>query len=279
MPDLLRKLQHRSGDPIVVLGAPDALTPELERWRAAGLDVRNRPRGGVPFWLVFVRSPADVADRGPKVIDAVRQLGDPVVWYAYAKRTSPLAAPGLDRDHGWEAVRFRGWAPVRQVAIDADWSALRFRRAPDAATGTPAPQAAVPDRSRRRHARTGTVDPGVEQLLAALPPERQSWMRELHALIRAAAPELDVVVDREMIGYGRKDDTGPVPFPIGLSSRKRYVSIYLCAGDDDGYLPEANAARLGRVSVGRSCIRVTRPEHLDLGVTAELVRRAADLTA
>ncbi|HSL57646.1 MAG TPA: hypothetical protein VK866_07385, partial [Acidimicrobiales bacterium] len=59
----------------------------------------------------------------------------------------------------------------------------------------------------------------------------------------------------------------------------RYVSLYLCAADDDGYLAERNADRLGKVSVGRSCIRVTRPEHLDREVAAELVRSAADLVA
>jgi hypothetical protein len=32
------------------------------------------------------------------------------------------------RRTGWQALSDAGFRPVRQVAIDADWSALRFRR-------------------------------------------------------------------------------------------------------------------------------------------------------
>ncbi|MDQ2780367.1 MAG: hypothetical protein M3Y32_12510 [Pseudomonadota bacterium] len=32
------------------------------------------------------------------------------------------------RDTGWQALGGAGYEPVRQVAVDADWSALRFRK-------------------------------------------------------------------------------------------------------------------------------------------------------
>ncbi|HSL57532.1 MAG TPA: hypothetical protein VK866_06805, partial [Acidimicrobiales bacterium] len=129
MDPLLRKLQHRGGDAVVVLRPPDSFAPVVDRWRADGVDVRTRLRGGVPFVLTFARGPADVADRGPKVVDAVRAVDDPVVWFAYPKRTSPLAHPDLHRDAGWEPLGDLGLEGVRQVKIDDDWSALRFRRA------------------------------------------------------------------------------------------------------------------------------------------------------
>jgi hypothetical protein len=34
----------------------------------------------------------------------------------------------VNRDTGWEALQAAGFDTVRLVAIDADWSALRFRR-------------------------------------------------------------------------------------------------------------------------------------------------------
>lgn len=34
----------------------------------------------------------------------------------------------FNRDTGWAVLGELGFEPVRQVAIDADWSALRFRR-------------------------------------------------------------------------------------------------------------------------------------------------------
>jgi len=39
---------------------------------------------------------------------------------------SPLFA---DRDSGWNVLGAAGFEGVRMVAIDEDWSALRFRRA------------------------------------------------------------------------------------------------------------------------------------------------------
>jgi hypothetical protein len=55
------------------------------------------------------------------------------------------------------------------------------------------------------------------------------------------------------------------------------VSLYFCAADDEGYLAEANRERLGKVNVGKSCVRFKRLDDLDLDVVAELSRRAADL--
>jgi len=104
----------------------------------------------------------------------------------------------------------------------------------------------------------------------------------VHEVISEAVPELDVRMWNKFIGYGsyhyvyasgREGDW----FPIGMTNNKGYVSIYMCAGDEDGYLAEANADRLGKVSVGKSCIRFKKLDDLELDVVAELSRRAADL--
>lgn len=53
------------------------------------------------------------------------------------------------------------------------------------------------------------------------------------------------------------------------------MSVYVSAVEDGRYLAEEAAGRLGRVSVGRSCIRLKRLEDVDLDVLADVVRRAA----
>jgi hypothetical protein len=53
---------------------------------------------------------------------------DPIVWIAYPKQTSKKFRCEFNRDTGWESLGLLGFEPVRQVAIDEDWSALRFRR-------------------------------------------------------------------------------------------------------------------------------------------------------
>ena len=122
----------------------------------------------------------------------------------------------------------------------------------------------------------------VDDYIASLPDGRRELVERVHQAITDAVPELEVRMWKQFIGYGsyhyvyasgREGDW----FPIGLTNNKGYVSIYLCAGDEDGYLAERNADRLGKVSVGKSCIRVKRLEDLDLDVVAELSRRAAEL--
>ena len=122
----------------------------------------------------------------------------------------------------------------------------------------------------------------VDEFIASLPDGRREIVAKVDGAIREAVPDLDVRMWGRFIGYGtyhyryasgREGDW----FPIGLANNKQYVSLYICAADDQGYLAEANADRLGKVSVGKSCIRFKRLEDLDLDVAVELSRRAAKL--
>jgi hypothetical protein len=54
--------------------------------------------------------------------------GDGLLWLAYPKGTSKKYKCEFNRDTGWESLGKAGFEPVRQVAIDEDWSALRFRK-------------------------------------------------------------------------------------------------------------------------------------------------------
>ena len=48
------------------------------------------------------------------------------LWFAYPKGSSKKFHCEFNRDTGWSVLRGLGFDTVRQVAIDADWSALRF---------------------------------------------------------------------------------------------------------------------------------------------------------
>ena len=124
----------------------------------------------------------------------------------------------------------------------------------------------------------------VDDYIQDLPDDRRDMVRAVHERVRAAVPDLEVRMWDRFIGYrayhyryasGREGDW----FPIGLANNKRYVSLYLCAVDEDGYLAEANADRLGKVDVGKSCIRFKTLDDLNLDVVDELCRRAAELVA
>jgi hypothetical protein len=127
MDPLLKKLQFKTGR-LTVLGAPAELAPVVSRWaeQPEVAKVANRLGKDDTFVLCFVSRPEDILRQAPRVAAAVPDDG--VVWFAYPKQSSSHYNPELSRDAGWQALGDLGFEPVRQVAVDEGWSALRFRR-------------------------------------------------------------------------------------------------------------------------------------------------------
>ena len=61
----------------------------------------------------------------------------------YPKGTSKKYKCEFNRDSGWPALGAGGYEPVRMVAIDEDWSALRFRKAEKIKSMTRNPDGAI----------------------------------------------------------------------------------------------------------------------------------------
>jgi hypothetical protein len=119
---LASRLQLKPGERIAVLEAP-AEAPDL----LEGVDLaEGRRADGV---LAFARDSAEVRVHAQAIADAA---ADPegLAWVAYPKRSSGVETD-LTRDQGWEPLTEAGLRPVRQIALDETWSALRFRRAED----------------------------------------------------------------------------------------------------------------------------------------------------
>jgi hypothetical protein len=143
---LLKKLNFRSGE-CVVLDGPAELTETLARWSATAT-VSSSVSGPCEFVLCFVKSAADVARMARHAVPSL--VDDGVLWMAYPKKTSKRYEASIDRDHGWDALGRLGFEPVRQVAIDADWSALRFREARHIKGMTRRQEMALSDEGKRR---------------------------------------------------------------------------------------------------------------------------------
>ena len=126
MPGVFDKLNLKEQREIVVLNAPTSFDAELQTLRKVKV---VRTLGAVEkltFALVFATQKSQV-DRLSKSL-ASKASGDAILWFAYPKSTSQRFECDFNRDNGWEVIREAGWDSVRQVAIDEDWSALRFRR-------------------------------------------------------------------------------------------------------------------------------------------------------
>jgi hypothetical protein len=123
---LFKKLNLGSHGEIVVLNAPDSFESELEQLK--GIKIARDPAKpkAVKFALAFAATQAQL-DRASKTLAAAAQ-GDALIWFAYPKGSSKRYVCEFNRDSGWGVIRGAGFDSVRMVAIDADWSALRFRR-------------------------------------------------------------------------------------------------------------------------------------------------------
>jgi hypothetical protein len=127
MARVFQKLNLTEQAEILVLEAPESFEPAL----AALEDVRIvRSLGAareVAFALAFVTRQAEL-DRVAEAL-VKKAAGDALLWFAYPKGTSRRYSCDFNRDTGFDVLRRLGFDSVRQVALDEDWSALRFRRA------------------------------------------------------------------------------------------------------------------------------------------------------
>ena len=119
------KLNLKDQKEIVVVNAPDSFRPELKK--LSGVTVRSKvPDQPVSFAVAFVMRQPEV-DAIAKSLTKVAE-GDAIIWFAYPKGSSKRYKSEINRDNGWNALGAAGFEGVRMVAIDEDWSAVRFRR-------------------------------------------------------------------------------------------------------------------------------------------------------
>jgi hypothetical protein len=122
---LLNKLQHTGGQ-VVVLNAPPEFTAVMDKWRAEGLPVSQRRTPGSRFVLAFVRNCSEIERVAGAVVTSVG--ADGVLWFAYPKANSVRYHSDIGRESSWTILGRMGFEGVRQIAIDDDWLALRFRQ-------------------------------------------------------------------------------------------------------------------------------------------------------
>lgn len=127
MDALLKKLNYKAQSPIVLLNLP----AELKDFGAYvqtmaevtdKLDQVEKPQ----FALFFVTQLSEIEAIAGALKGRIE--GDPILWFVYPKGTSKRYKCNFNRDNGWAALGQLDMEPVRMVAVNEDWSALRMRK-------------------------------------------------------------------------------------------------------------------------------------------------------
>ena len=126
MATVFEKLNLKAHKQIVVLKAPSSFEPELAGLSGVTIQRDLASVKEINYLLAFVTLQSEVDALTPQIANRVK--GDAIVWFAYPKGKSKRYICDFNRDTGWDALKTLGFDTVRAVAVDEDWTALRFRR-------------------------------------------------------------------------------------------------------------------------------------------------------
>lgn len=124
---LLKKLNFKQPQEVLIMNAPQEFESELTAFKQhCRVQTDSNNCTEIEFVLTFIKNEKEINAITPLL--AKKLKGDGIVWFAYPKKTFKNYCSEINRDRGWEILENHDFEAVRQVAIDADWSALWFRK-------------------------------------------------------------------------------------------------------------------------------------------------------
>jgi hypothetical protein len=127
MTPLFKKLNYIEQPNIVAINSPKSFDFELEEMSKIATIERNFTEvNQIEFAICFVTTQNEIDNFISTVYPKLK--GDATILLCYPKMTSKNYKCDFNRDTGWTSLGKYNLEPVRQVAIDDDFSALRFRK-------------------------------------------------------------------------------------------------------------------------------------------------------
>ncbi len=127
MDTVFKKLNYKDQNKIFVLNHPDSFNENL---KSLSMDVQIktgiRKTDQIDFFIGFATKQTEIDKMVKKAAPLLN--GDAIFWMAYPKKSSKNYTCDFNRDTGWEILGQFEMEGVRMVAIDQDWSAVRFRK-------------------------------------------------------------------------------------------------------------------------------------------------------
>lgn len=126
MTPLFKKLNFKNHQAVYIVNAPKSMHDELKTMSQFTTVHQTIDDQEINFMMVFATKQEEIDDSISVIFPKLN--GDAILWYCYPKGTSKKYTCEFNRDNGWKAIGKYNLEPVRQIAIDEDWSALRFRK-------------------------------------------------------------------------------------------------------------------------------------------------------
>lgn len=124
MTPLFKKLNLKDQKQIFVLNHPDSFNNEL-KYLTCDIQTKVTKKSAVEFAIGFAITQNEVDTIANTVAPQLAEDG--ILWIAYPKGSSKKYTCDFNRDTGFQVLGQYNLEPVKIVAIDEDWSALRFR--------------------------------------------------------------------------------------------------------------------------------------------------------
>ena len=149
MEALFKKLNFKEQRKVLFAAAPDSMAEAIAWMRSrAEVLLDDSTATDCDFAMGFATTQAGLDALSRQLAAAVPSDG--IIWICYPKGSSKKYKCEFNRDTGWTVLGALGFEPVRQVAVDDDWSALRFRRVSFIKTLTRSKGMSLTEEAKRR---------------------------------------------------------------------------------------------------------------------------------
>lgn len=127
MDALFKKLNFKGQKRILILNAPDSFDVHISSISdTTTISKKITENDRIEFAIAFITKQKEIEKMAKTIIPKME--GDAILWMCYPKGSSKKYSCDFNRDNGWEIMGEYNLESVRMVAIDEDWSALRFRK-------------------------------------------------------------------------------------------------------------------------------------------------------
>ncbi|MHA7943372.1 hypothetical protein ACJOV8_009890 [Formosa sp. 3Alg 14/1] len=125
MKTIIQKLKLHKHNEILVLNEPKEFTALVGQLDCNVLGSLLKT-SSVSCALLFITSKKELVDQMltlfPKLTD------DSMLWIAYPNKTSKSYIIELYNDEAWDEIMDYRLQPIRQIELNSNWNALRFRK-------------------------------------------------------------------------------------------------------------------------------------------------------